>query len=336
MGRRFVWRIALALATMVALAVAAGTLAAWLVGTALGSTAAPREVRALAAVVLLVAILGIATAARGFGRIARPVGELVEAARQIEAGDYSVRVRERGPRDLRSVARAFNSMTARLQTTESARRTFLADVAHELRTPLSVIRGQAESIADGVYRADAEHRSPILDATRTLETLVEDLRTLTLSEAGALRLSKEPVDLAALIDDAAAALAPEAEAARVSLRTEAPPLPAVEADPVRVRAVVTNLIGNAIAHSPPDGTVRIAAAPAAEGVEVTVEDSGPGFPPDLLPRVFERFVKGPGSRGSGLGLAIARDLVEAHGGTIGAENRPGGGAILRFTLPSSG
>jgi signal transduction histidine kinase len=334
MGRRFVWRIALALAAVVALAVAAGTLAAWLVGTALGSTPAPSWVRALAVAVLVVAVLGVIGAARGFSRIARPVGELVDAARQIEAGDYSVRVRERGPRDLRGVARAFNSMTARLETTESARRTFLADVAHELRTPLSVIRGQTESIADGVYPADAEHFSPILDATRTLEALVEDLRTLTLSEAGALRLTKEPVELGALMADVAAAFAPQAESARVALHANAADIPPIDADPVRLRAILTNLVGNAIAHTPAGGTVRMTAAATDGGVEVAVEDTGPGFPADLLPHIFDRFVKGPGSRGSGLGLAIARDLVEAHGGTIRAENRPGGGAAVKLTLPN--
>lgn len=333
MGRRFIWRLAIGLVVIVALAVAAGTLAAWLVGTAVGTNQAPHGIRMLAILVLVLAVVGVVGAVRGFGRVAQPVGDLVEAARRIEAGDYSVRLPERGPGDLRGVARAFNSMTARLESTENARRTFLADVAHELRTPLSVIRGQAESVADGVYPADAEHLAPVLDATRTLETLVEDLRTLTLSEAGALRLAKEPTELGALIHDVVATFGAEAAAAGISVRSEVAELPPVEADPVRVREVLFNLVTNALSHSSRGGEIWIRAAPVAGGVEVRVEDSGPGLPADLLPRVFDRFVKGPESRGSGLGLAIARDLVEAHGGSIAAENRPQGGAVLRFFLP---
>ncbi len=331
-GRPFHYRIAAGLAAIVALAVAAGTLAAWLAGTAAGSNPAPRAVRVLAALVLLVAFGGVVATVRRFGRIAQPVGDLIEAARRIEGGDYTARIPEPGSADLRQVARAFNAMSARLDSTETARRTFLADVAHELRTPLAVIRGQAEGIADGVYAADAEHLAPILEATKTLQTLVDDLRTLTLSESGALHLNKEPTDLGALIADVAGAYQPQAARAEIELTTDLPEVPSVNVDPVRIRAVLSNLVLNALAHTPPKGRVNVAVESTASGVEVRVEDTGPGIPEAIRPHVFDRFVKGPDSRGSGLGLAIARDLVLAHGGTISAGNRPQGGAVFRFSL----
>ena len=283
---------------------------------------------------LLLIAIGIALALRGTRGVASRVGDLVEAAGRIEAGDYSVRVQESGPNEVRSMARALNQMTARLQTTEKQRRSFLADVTHELKTPLSVIRGQAEGIADGVYPSDPAHLAPIIEATRTLERLVDDLRTLTLSETGSLVLARERVDLPVLINDAVGGFRAQAEAAGVSLSQDvSPDLPPVEVDPVRIGGVLANLLANAINHTPAGGSVRVTARRAGSSVTVEVHDSGSGIPPELLPRVFDRFVKGPGSRGSGLGLAIAKDVIAAHGGTIAAESPPGSGATIQFTLP---
>jgi two-component system sensor histidine kinase BaeS len=235
-----------------------------------------------------------------------------------------------GLRQVRRVARAFNLMSARQQAAEQRRRSFLADVTHELKTPLAVIRGQAEGIADGIYPASPESVAPILEATRSLEVLIEDLRTLALSEAGALTLAPEPVDLAVMVHDVFATHAHPGVELRADLPTDLKP---VHADPVRLRGVLNNLVANAIRHTPAGGAVTVAASQGREGTQVSISDTGPGISPDLLPRVFERFAKGPGSPGSGLGLAIARDVVEAHGGTITAENQPGRGARLRFTLP---
>jgi two-component system sensor histidine kinase BaeS len=224
-------------------------------------------------------------------------------------------------------------MSARLEETDRRRRASLADISHELRTPLTVVQGQLEAVIDGVYPADAAHLAPILEQVRTLDGLIEDLRTLTLVETGGLTLRKEPVDLAVLVNDAAAALRTVASARRVELRTEiAADLPAVEADPVRIRSVLSNLLTNAIRHTPEGGLVTVTAAAEAGLLRVAVRDTGQGFPPDLLPHVFERFVKAPGSAGSGLGLSIAHDLVTAHGGTIAARNEAGG-AVVEFTLP---
>jgi two-component system sensor histidine kinase BaeS len=226
---------------------------------------------------------------------------------------------------------AYASMRRRAEANEQRRRSFLADVTHELKTPLAVIRGQAEGIADGVYPASAESVKPILEAAQTLDLLIEDLRTLALSESGALALNREPVDLALLVREVLAAQPAGAADLRADLPAD---LPHPEADPVRLRAVLNNLVANAVRHTPAGGSVTVSARRQGEGVQVSVADTGEGIPPELLPRVFDRFVRGPSSRGSGLGLAIAKDVVEAHGGTIAAESQPGKGTLIRFTIPS--
>jgi two-component system, OmpR family, sensor histidine kinase BaeS len=287
--------------------------------------------------ILLIAI-GTAVAVRSVRRVVTPLSGLIAAAGRVEAGDYAARVAVKGSPELRSVARAFNAMTATLRENEQRRRSFLADVTHELRTPLAVIRGQAEAIADGVYPGDAEHLAPIIEAARVLEVLTEDLRTLALTEAGALALAREHVDMAALAHDAVAAFQTRAEAAGVTLTAEAAEdVPPADADPARIRAVLGNLLANALRHTPAGGTVTVTVAvrPSGDRVELAVADTGVGIAADLLPHAFDRFVKGPGSTGSGLGLAIARDVVTAHGGTIEIASEPGSGTTVRLALPAA-
>ena len=284
-------------------------------------------------IVLLVVIV-LAAAFGGMRRMTRPMGNLIDAARRIEAGDYSARVPEWGSQDIRSVARAFNSMSERLKTIDRQRRSFLADVTHELRTPLSVIRGQAEAIADGVYPADAAHLGPILDATHTLERLVEDLRTLVQTDAGNLVLNKEPVDLGALVGDAVASFQSQAAATGVRLSAgTGPDAASVDADPARIRQVIGNLLSNAIRHTPAGGSVSVTWVTSADQATVSVTDTGEGMPPELAGHVFERFVKGPGSTGSGLGLAIAHDIAAAHGGRLEIESEPARGTSVKLVLP---
>ncbi|TMC11416.1 MAG: HAMP domain-containing histidine kinase [Chloroflexi bacterium] len=238
--------------------------------------------------------------------------------------------------DGRPDRRGLNSMSARLKSSDEQRRSFLADVVHELRTPLSVIRGQAEGIADGVYEGDAPHIAPIVDATRSLEVLVEDLRALALTDTGSLALNREPVDPAELVDETVATFAAQADEAGVKLVASAPSgLPVVDVDPTRMRSAIGNVIANAIRHTPSGGSVSVLALAAAEGdrVVITVTDTGEGIAPDLLPHVFERFVRGAGSTGSGLGLAIAHDITVAHGGTIDVDSTAGTGTTLRMSLP---
>jgi signal transduction histidine kinase len=278
-------------------------------------------------VLILIAVSG------GIRRMTRPMNNLIDAAQRIESGDYSVQVPEWGSRDIRSVARAFNSMSARLKAIDEQRRSFMADVTHELRTPLSVIRGQAEAIADGVYPADAAHLAPILDATQALDRLVEDLRTLVLTDAGNLALNKEPTDLGQLVEDTVESFRTQAESAGVSLTTEvADNLPSVEIDPARIRQVISNLLSNAIRHTPSGGRVRVAVSSASGQVTMMVADTGEGVAPELLPHVFERFVKGPNSKGSGLGLAIAHDIIQAHGANLEVASERNHGTVATVKL----
>jgi two-component system sensor histidine kinase BaeS len=315
----------------------AGTALVWLVLSAVGVVGSAAFVRIVSAVGLLLGVIAFAVALTLARRLAVPGERLVEAARRIEAGDYSARVPVRGPGELRAVARAVNSMSARLEADQVRRRSVLADVAHELRTPLTIVRGQAEGIADGVYPAEPEQMAPILAATRTLEKLVDDLRTFALADAGALRLEREQVDVAVLVAATVDTFASSASSAGVALRADvAAATPAVEGDPARLSSVLANLVSNALRHTPRGGTVRIVGrGVAGGGVEITVADDGEGIPPELLPRVFDRFVKGPASSGSGLGLAIVRDVVEAHGGSVGVESSPRLGTAVSIRLPAA-
>lgn len=282
----------------------------------------------------IVVLLLFATAARGFRRFAAPLGDLIDAAESVEAGNYGVRVRARGPRELRSLATAFNSMSGRLESSERERRRLLADVTHELRTPLTIMQGNLEALLDGVYPADAEHMQPILEETRVLSRLVDDLRTLSLAEAGALTLHREPTDVSQLLTDSVASFRAQSDGAGVSLVTAIDDsLPQADVDPVRMREVLSNLLSNALRYTPRGGSVRIGASTSDGRVRVSVRDTGPGITPDALPHVFDRFYKSDESRGAGLGLAIAKSLVVAHGGEIEATSTLGQGTEMRFTLP---
>jgi signal transduction histidine kinase len=239
---------------------------------------------------------------------------------------------------VRRLARAFNLMAARVQAHEEQRRTLLADITHELRTPLAVIQGNLEALIDGVHPRDDAHLTPVLDEARVLSTLVEDLRTLALAETGALQLHCEPVDLDALLQDIVAAFGAQAQAASVAITLDcAPRLPVLNGDPTRIRQVVSNLLTNALRHTPPGGSIDITACVAGgearTEVTVTVRDTGQGIAQADLPRIFDRFYKSGDSRGSGLGLPIAQNLVALHGGQITAESAAGRGTTIRFTLP---
>ena len=232
------------------------------------------------------------------------------------------------------LAVAFNAMSARLATTDRNRRAFVADLTHEFRTPLAIIRGQAEGIGDGLYPGDQPHVAPILDATASLETLVEALGTMTLADVGSLRLQREPVEVGVLVNSSLALFQSLADSGGVRLTAEiAPDTPAIDADPVRIRSVLANLLSNAIRHTPAGGSVSVRASRAGETVTIAVRDTGEGIPEEVRSRVFERFVKGPGSPGAGLGLAIAKDIVTAHGGSIDLTSEQGKGTEVRVTLP---
>jgi signal transduction histidine kinase len=291
---------------------------------------------------VLVLVVGVLVGVgRGLRSSAGTLDELVEATRAVEAGDYSVRVgpRVRGLRAVRQLVSGFDTMAARLETDERQRRTLLAEISHELRTPLTVVQGNLEAILDGVYPADPEHLALILDETRVLSRLIDDLRTLALSEAGTLALHPEPTDPDVLVADVVRSFEPAATAAGVELTVSfAEDLPILDLDPVRIREVLANLVANALRHTPAGGRVTVAGSVTTDRrwVSLEVRDTGAGIDPTLLAHVFDRFVKGDDSRGSGLGLAIARQLVLAHRGEIVAESPPGAGTTIRVQLPLTG
>jgi two-component system sensor histidine kinase BaeS len=307
------------------------------------------KIASIGVVVAVVAALArTAATIRGSGTV---LDALVDQAARVEAGDYSARVDTIGaaPPPVRALARGFNTMAARLEADEAQRRTLLADVTHDLRTPLAVVQGSVEAILDGVHPADEAHLSAILEETRILDRLIEDLRTLALSESGALSLHREPTDLGVLVTDAATSFGASAKAAGVEVSTDIDDdLPLLELDPVRIREVIGNLVANALRHTPAGGRITIEAHPVRDArpvpvhdgrpaagatIEIVVRDTGSGIDPELLPHVFDRFARGAGSTGSGLGLSIARGLVELHGGTILASSPAGRGTEIRIRLP---
>jgi two-component system sensor histidine kinase BaeS len=341
MRRRFIWPFAIFALLFVSWLVGGLVLMVWLVGRAIGHDGGPPVPLFLAlpgAIVALVLLIGFLAAGRAFRSMAGPGAEIVEALDRVAEGDHATRVRERGPAPVRSVGRAFNKMASRLERAEDERRKLLADVTHELRTPLTALQAQTEGLLDGVYPRDDEHIAPILDQARVMARLIDDLRTVSLAESGALTLHREPTEIAVLLERAAANFAPQAGDAGVSLRVEAPrDVPPIDVDPVRIGEVLANLIANSLRHTPRGGGVALSAErDAAGGIWIAVRDTGSGIPADVLPHVFDRFYRAGGSRGSGLGLAIAKGIVESHGGEITADSAgPDEGTTVRFTLPEN-
>jgi signal transduction histidine kinase len=331
--RRFAW---LALSVLM-LSVCGALALAWLAATRLGLVApsANSAVTILLAGGMLGTVVAVSALVAMTRRVGMPLRAVMEAADRVAGGDYAVRVAEHGPPPLRALARAFNTMTARLQDHDRQRRDLMADVAHELRTPLTVMQGRLEGLLDGVYARDDGQVAELLEETHVLSRLVEDLRTLALSEGGALTLQKELTDVGGLARDVTRTFANQAAASDVTLDVDAPAdLAPLAIDEVRIREVLTNLLSNALRHTPARGSIDVHVAPAPSGgISVAVRDTGTGMTEEEMARAFERFQKGPGSRGSGLGLTIARSLVVAHGGEMQASSQAGRGTTITFTLP---
>ena len=276
---------------------------------------------------------------RSFARLVNPLARVMAAADAVAEGDFSVRVPEAGPGEFGRLARSFNRMVAELERSDRLRRNLTADVAHELRTPLTILQGNLEGILDGVYQPDAEHIDLLLDETRRLNRLVEDLRTLSLAEAGQLPLQREPVNLAELLGDVATSFSGQAEVSGVSLKVTAEPGPGaliVPGDAGRLDQVLSNLVANALQHTPAGGTISLSAGRSENGMCLKVTDNGRGIPAEDLPNIFDRFWRGDERRqaGTGLGLAIARQLVQAHGGKISVESQLNQGTTFTIDLPA--
>jgi two-component system OmpR family sensor kinase len=271
-----------------------------------------------------------------------PLRRLADAARAVAGRDFSRRVKEEGSTEVAEVAQAFNQMTAALEQSEQLRQNMVADVAHELRTPLSVLQGNLQAILDDVYTMDKAEIARLFDETRLLSRLVDDLRELALADAGQLRLNRRPSEVAPVIESMLDSLTIAAESQEVNLSAQVPDdLPLVQADPDRLGQVLRNLVVNALQHTPVGGSVVVTATATPEAVEIAVSDTGEGIAPEDLAYVFERFWRAERSRtrdkrwpgSTGLGLSVAQSLVQAQGGRIWAESVAGQGSTFRFTLP---
>jgi len=274
-----------------------------------------------------------------FREFGTPLSNIMAAADAVAEGDLDVSVPEGGPGEFGRLARSFNRMIAELARAEQQRRNLTADVAHELRTPLHIIQGNLEGVLDGVYEPTREHITATLDETRLLSRLVGDLQTLSLAEAGQLPLHRQWLEAADLLADVATSFSGQAAEAGIEIEVEvAPDAGQVYVDADRLDQVLSNLVSNALHHTPSGGHVTLAAGPLADSMRLIVKDTGSGIAPEDLPFVFDRFWRGDRSRarqpgtGSGLGLAIARQLVQAHGGHIEVESQPGQGTQFIIEL----
>jgi signal transduction histidine kinase len=272
-------------------------------------------------------------------RMSSPIGVLAKAARRLGRGDLSQRVQFQGKGEVEMLGQAFNSMAADLERAEQLRRNLVADVAHELRTPLSNIQGYLEAIRDRVMKPNAATIRSLNEEATLLSRLVNELQELSLAEAGELKLVYQSEDVAKLIKEAVTPWQPKVSAKEISLSIDLPDnLPLVNIDWSRVNEVLHNLLENAVAHTHKGGTINVAAVTQDGWVEVSVSDTGEGIPAEDLPHIFERFYRVDKSRaratgGSGLGLTIAKRLVEAHGGKITVQSELGKGSRFSFSLP---
>ncbi len=272
-------------------------------------------------------------------QILSPLRTLSAVTEQVARGVLPEKVRLRTRDEFHGLGESFDRMVDNLRRSEKLRETMTADIAHELRTPVTIIQGTLEALLDGIYEPTAQTIAPIYEETLHLGRLIDDLRDLALAEAGELRLSREVTDIGQLVRQVVEAAVPSMdEAPNVEVIAEEG-LELISVDPKRIRQVIANLLSNAIRYTPTSGRIEISIHGAEGEVEVYVSDTGPGISPEDLPRLFERFYRGDPARnrsgGSGLGLAIARRWVEAHGGRIWAENNRTGGARFTFRLPSA-
>lgn len=294
----------------------------------------------LAGVIAAAGVAIVLTAALS-RRILQPVEALTEAARRMESGDLSQRVAVQTKDEIGELARAFNSMADGLARLEQLRRNMVTDVAHELRTPLSNIRGYLEALQDGVAQPCPEVVDSLHDEAMLLTRLVNDLQDLALAEAGQLRLVLQPAAVGQIVSQVVNAMQTTAASKGLTIRTDLQAdLPAVMADAGRVAQALRNLLSNAMSYTPEGGTITVTASAgnSAAEVQLSVRDTGIGIAPEHLSHVFDRFYRVDPSRaratgGAGLGLAIVKQLVEAHGGRLWAESTVGQGATFSFTLP---
>jgi two-component system sensor histidine kinase BaeS len=271
--------------------------------------------------------------------LTRPIRELTQATHAVSEGDFSQQVPVRSNDELGELAKAFNRMSAELSRSVNSRKQMTADIAHELRTPLSLILGHAEAVHDGVLPPTLENFEIIREEATRLEHLVDDLRILSLADAGELTINLQTIEPQRLLQEVASLYQYQTQKKNVSLDIDiASPLSNIEVDPGRMTQVLTNILDNALRHTPEGGRIVLSAKPVQDQIELSVLDSGPGLQTDDINRIFERFYRTDASRqredgGSGLGLAIARSIVQAHGGQLSARSEVGQGLRILITLP---
>jgi len=272
--------------------------------------------------------------------ITRPIRELTQATHAVSEGDLSQQVTVHSDDELGELAQAFNKMSTELLRSVNTRKQMTADIAHELRTPLSLILGHAEAVHDGVLPPTKENFEIIREEAARLEHLVDDLRTLSLADAGELTMNFQTIEPERLINEVASLYQYQTQKKNIYLELDvASPLPTLEVDPGRMTQVLTNILDNATRHTPEGGRIILSAKQTGDRVELSVQDSGPGLPPHELERIFERFYQADPSRqrkdgGSGLGLAIAKSIVQGHNGQLSAESDAGKGLKITVSLPS--
>ncbi len=276
--------------------------------------------------------------------VSRPLAEMTRAAEAMAQGDYDQQISVEGESEVARLGRAFNTMAREVSRAHRMQRDFVANVSHDLKTPLTSIQGFAQALLDGTAEAPEDRRRAaqiIYEETERMRRLVHALLELAKLESGQVPMADEPVDLAPLLWDAVRHAAPRAEAKQIELRARVPEtLPTIRGDAARLTQVFDNLLDNALTHTPPGGTVEISAALTSEGMlEVVVADTGEGIPPEDLPRIFERFYRADkaraGDSSTGLGLSIVQQIVTAHGGRVTAASQPGQGTRFTVTLPCS-
>jgi signal transduction histidine kinase len=294
----------------------------------------------IATLLISVSILGVSVGALLSHSLSAPLSRLAEAARAIGERDLSKRVEVTGTQEVQEVASAFNEMATALEQAENLRQNLLADVAHELRTPLSVIQGNLQAILDDVFELDKSEIARLYDQTRHLGRLVDDLRDLAQAEAHQLIIQKLPVDMTALVSQVSKIYIPLAEAAGVDFQTRCDSyMPMVLGDRDRLAQCLGNLLVNAIRHTPEGGAVTLSLTASQAWITIQMQDTGAGITAEHLPHIFDRFYRTDPTRsrasgGIGLGLAITRALVTAHGGEIEARSQGEGlGSIFQIRLP---
>jgi signal transduction histidine kinase len=297
-----------------------------------------RQLLLAGALALLVAVALGALLARS---VALPVDRLSRAADEIARGNYAYQVQVNGSSELARLAERFNAMAAEVRTAHQMQRDFLANVSHDLKTPLTAIQGFSQAILDGAVQGQdgTTGAARIINTeARRMARMVSDLLDLARLESGQTALERTPVDPAGLLHQAAATVQLQAQEARVGLRVESGPLPLIQADPDRLRRALINLTDNALRHTPPGGSVTLRGEVGPQAVILSVRDTGQGIPPADLPHIFERFYQVDKSRSqarstSGLGLAIVQQIVQAHDGTISVLSQVGVGTEFRMMLP---